>query len=400
MVFKVLAIGDLANGFVDLSKIVKNTEIHIINFQWDTASKLTESKDVEFFESLKISEQVEKINSIKKDYDLAIVNTWAGARLAYLTGMKYIMIFVGSALRVPLFIKNPTLNYLDKPLPSLNFLERKFYRDVLDEAIFCGTNENDLFEILKRYRKKDIFLIRNAVDLNRFNEDVTPINWKKEKFVFFSPQRIGLAKGIDIIWKAIELAKTDFQVLQVEWFLGQRTKEEIEKNKKLVLNKPTKVKLIPVIKREEIPNVFAFVDGVIGQMRNGLGANVEREAAMCKKPVIQYADPKYKFQIGNEERTSPFLPHTNDPQVIADLIDKIVNSKEFRDELVEKEYNFVKKIADPNIIAQKWEELFLKTKSYRGTKKLNLQLKFRILNFLIINRLYLKKIRRIYDISN
>ncbi len=31
---------------------------------------------------------------MKEDYDLAIVNTWAGARLAYLTGMKYIMIFV------------------------------------------------------------------------------------------------------------------------------------------------------------------------------------------------------------------------------------------------------------------------------------------------------------------
>ena len=66
MVFKVLAIGDLANGFVDLSKIVKNTEIHIINFQWDTASKLTESKDVEFFESLKISELDDKLNKDNK----------------------------------------------------------------------------------------------------------------------------------------------------------------------------------------------------------------------------------------------------------------------------------------------------------------------------------------------
>jgi len=394
MAIKVLAIGDLANGFVDLSKIVKNAEIHVINFQWDTASRLTESKEVEFFKSLKISEQVKKINSMKDDYDLAIVNTWAGARLAYLTGMRYIMIFVGSALRVPLFIKNPTLNYLKKPLPSLNFLERRFYRDVLNGAIFCGTNENDLYEILKKYRKKDIFLIRNALDFDRFNENVIPIDWKKEKFVFFSPQRIGLAKGIDIIWKAIELTKTDFQVLQVEWFLGQRTEEEREKNKNLVLNKPTKVKLIPVIKREEIPNVFAFVDGVIGQMRNGLGANVEKEAAMCKKPVIQYADPKYKFKIGNEEKISPFLPQSNDPQVIADLIDKIVSSEEFRDELIEKEYSFVKKIADPDVIAQQWEELFFKIKTTENRKKSELQLKFRVLNFLIVNRLYTKKVRK------
>ena len=94
MTIRVLAIGDLANGFVDLREYVKNSKIHIINFPWETASKLTESSDVEFFDSLKIADQVDKINSIKDNYDLAIVNTWAGARLAYLTGLDYILLFV------------------------------------------------------------------------------------------------------------------------------------------------------------------------------------------------------------------------------------------------------------------------------------------------------------------
>ena len=49
---KILAIGDLANNFVILRKYIKNYDIHVINFPWDTASKLTESKDVEFFNSL------------------------------------------------------------------------------------------------------------------------------------------------------------------------------------------------------------------------------------------------------------------------------------------------------------------------------------------------------------
>ena len=118
MTIKILAIGDLANNFVILRKYVKHSQIHIINFPWDTASKLTDSKDVEFFDSLKIKDQIEKINEIKDDYDLIIVNTWAGARLAYLTGLDYIIYFVGSALRVPPFIKNPRLEYLKNPLPS------------------------------------------------------------------------------------------------------------------------------------------------------------------------------------------------------------------------------------------------------------------------------------------
>ena len=91
MPIKILAIGDLANNFVILRKYVTKSDIHIINFPWDTASKLTESQNVEFFDSLKIKDQIKKINSIKEDFDFALVNTWAGARLAYLTGLDYII---------------------------------------------------------------------------------------------------------------------------------------------------------------------------------------------------------------------------------------------------------------------------------------------------------------------
>ena len=74
-----------------------------------------------------------------------------------------------------------------------------------------------------------------------FNENVIPLKREKTKFTFVSPQRIGLAKGIDIIWKAIELTKSDFEVLQVEWFLGQRTDEERNINRKLIENIPKKI---------------------------------------------------------------------------------------------------------------------------------------------------------------
>ena len=294
---KILAIGDLANNFVILRKYIKNYDIHVINFPWDTASKLTESKDVEFFNSLKIKEQIKKINEIKNNYDFAIVNTWAGARLAYLTGLDYIFYFVGSALRVPPFIKNPRLDYLQRSLPSLNLFERRFYKKIFDNSIFCVANASDLFELLKKYRTHRISQIGIPVDTEMFNENVVPLNRGKKKFTFVSPQRIGLAKGIDIIWKAIELTRSNFEVLQVEWFLGQRTDEEKNINKKLIENLPKKVKLIPVLKREEIPNLYSYADGVIGQMKNGLGAAIEREAAFCHKPVIQFADPEIKFKI-------------------------------------------------------------------------------------------------------
>ena len=394
---KILAIGDLANNFVILRKYIKNYDIHVINFPWDTASKLTESKDVEFFNSLKIKEQIKKINEIKNNYDFAIVNTWAGARLAYLTGLDYIFYFVGSALRVPPFIKNPRLDYLQRSLPSLNLFERRFYKKIFDNSIFCVANASDLFELLKKYRTHRISQIGIPVDTEMFNENVLPLNRGKKKFTFVSPQRIGLAKGIDIIWKAIELTRSNFEVLQVEWFLGQRTDEEKNINKKLIENLPKKVKLIPVLKREEIPNLYSYADGVIGQMKNGLGAAIEREAAFCHKPVIQFADPEIKFKINDKiEISSPFLPHSNDPQVLADLIDKIVESEEFRKDLAVRELEFVKQIADPHKISHEWEKLF---DNYMGNiheKQIisSKEIRNRQNNFFIINRLYLSKIKK------
>ena len=397
---KILAIGDLGNNFFILKKFTKKSTIHIINFPWNTASKLTEDSDgVEFFDSLKVSKQVRKINSIKSSYDLCIVISWSGARIAYLAGLNYIIYFVGSALRVPPFIKNPKLDYLQQPLPSLNYFERRFYRDVLDSALACVANAEDLFNILKKYKKTNISQIGIPVDTTVFNENIKPATRKKEKFTFLSPQRIGLYKGIDIIWNALKLCKSDFEVLQVEWFLGQRTDEEREINKRLVMERPSQVKLIPVIKRADLVSNFAFVDAIIGQMKSGLGATIEREAAFCKKPVIQYADPKIKFDIDGKQISSPFLPHSNDPKEVANIIDKVVESKEFREKLANDEYDFVKKIADPEMIASKWDKLFEGlVKQNQSIRKISdIRSTLRLMYYLIINRLYVKKIKKLFS---
>lgn len=403
MEIKILAIGDLANNAVILKKFVKKSNIDIINFRWDTASKFTDIKeDVEFFDSLKIKDQLKKILEIKDNYDLVLVQSWSGARLAYLANLNYIIYFVGSALRVPPFIKNPKLEYLKEPLPSLNYFERKFHKKILDDAVACVANADDLFKQLKKFRTKEIHQIGIPVDTTIFNKNTKPIERKKEKFTFLSPQRIGLAKGYDIIWDALKLCKSDFEVLQVEWFLGQRTKEEKEINANLVKNMPSQVKLIPIIKKGEIANYYAFADAVIGQMKNGLGAAVEREAVYCKKPVVQYADPKIKFEVDGDYTNSTFLPHSNNPKDVADVIDNIVLSKEFREKLVNEEYNFVKKIADPEIIAEKWDNLFTKLKkkiktNHKDSSKVIIKL--RLMNFLIINRIYFKKIKKILKIN-
>ena len=57
---------------------------------------------------------------------------------------------------------------------------------------------------------------RKPIDLTLFQKVPTSLSKKKEKFTFFCPQRMGIPKGTDILWKALEYCKTDFQILQID----------------------------------------------------------------------------------------------------------------------------------------------------------------------------------------
>ena len=84
----ILAIGDLGDNILILKKI-SNLKIHLINFPRKQAELLTYSGEgLEFFDSLFISKQVKKIKEIKDGFDLCLVMSWAGARVAYLAGLN------------------------------------------------------------------------------------------------------------------------------------------------------------------------------------------------------------------------------------------------------------------------------------------------------------------------
>lgn len=68
---KVLAIGDIANNIYLMKKFARNVEIDIINFPKKGLKKVTTvTEGIEYFDSLLISKQVEKIKKIKHNYDL------------------------------------------------------------------------------------------------------------------------------------------------------------------------------------------------------------------------------------------------------------------------------------------------------------------------------------------
>ena len=394
MVIRVLAIGDVGNIVRTIRKHVKKSEIHIINYPQDGSSAFVNADDVELFKTRKVSEQVKKINRIKDDYDICL--TTASERIAYLADLNYVGYYWGRDIDVPMFKKNSTEEWQTEPLHKLNFFERKFYWNSFKNAVAHVAGRWQ-FDHLVKYTKNGIANAREPVDTDEFNINIKPIERKKTKFTFFYPIRMEKAKGTDLLWKAIKLCKSDFEILGVDWF-GETTKEEQKFKQKLIDEMPSQIKLIPIINRSEIARYYRFADAVIANLFLGTFELVSLEGVMCGTPVIQYTDRKRKIVIDEKEIKSPFLPFSMDPKSIADVIDKVVESKEFREKLFDDEYQFVNKVADPVKCAEWWDNLFenlvKKHKSIRKNSS-TLRVKLRMISFLIANRLYLSKLKKL-----
>ena len=396
MGLRVLAIGDSANLMAILSKFTKKTKIHVINFPRYEASLKTYVENVEYFNSWKVSEHVKKINKIKHNFDLCIT-IGGGSLIAYLCDLNYIIYFVGGDIRNPQFKKNSRLSYLEQPIYKLNFLERNFHKKVLDNAIACVTGGDELYSYLKKVRKDAIRIDETCVDTSIFNENVEPIKQTKTKFTFLSPERFGIEKGFDLLWEALPMCKSDFEILQPDWY-DKRTREEEKINRDLLEKRPYQVKIIPVIKYEDMPKYYRFVDAVIGELRIGTQGGIEREAALCKKPVISYCSLENFAHLGGKKINPPFLPRNTDPKDLAELIDKIVECESFREKLATDEYNFEKRLSDPLYVVPRFEELFIQLNNKYKTIKKNssfLLIKFRYYYLLIINRLYFGKLKKL-----
>jgi len=395
LVLNILVISDVGNYFKTVSKYVKKSKIHIINFPKDGAGVYTYDENYELFENYKVKEQVKKINEIKNDFDLAIV-MGSGERIAYLSDLNYISYYVGRDIDAPRFIKNSKEPWYKESLHKLNFFERRFYKKTFDFAI-AHIAPTWVFEHLKKYQGNNIKMDLKPIDLSLFNDNSQTLEKKKEKFTFFCPQRMGIPKGTDILWKALEFCKSDFQILQVDW-RDTGTDEENRTSLKLKENLPSQVKLIPMIKRKEMPNYYKWCDAIIGNLKIGSFEYVELEAVMSKKPVINFTDKKIKIIYDEKEIESPFIPRDNDPEKIAEVIDKFVQSKQFRENIFEKEYEFVQKISDPEKAGKWWDSLFEKLiKEYPSInrKSSKIDVRLRMISFLVANRLYFNKIKKI-----
>ena len=107
---------------------------------------------------------------------------------------------------------------------------------------------------------------------------------------------------------------------------------------------------------------------------------------------------KFDVMVNGKKIDVPFLPKSNNPKDIAKTIDMIVGSESFRNQLYDKELEYVKQVSDPKKAAKWWDELFVQLVNRHKTIRKNSppwKIKLRMWNFLISNRLYWNKLKKI-----
>lgn len=334
-------------------------KMDVLNIPSENRDFLLSDESVNFFTSTQISEQINELEKIKNNYDLCIVSSWDAAKLAFFCNMKYIFYFIGNDIRYPTFSENINVNNI--PNLKLNQKQPLTYQNLFDSAVVCVTGSQELFTLLKKQRSDSIRIDRTIITPNLY-DDVKPLNIIKKKFTFFSPTRIGSEKGTNLLWEAVKLCKTDFDILQINW-LDITTSKIKKESEKLLKIKPSNVYLINKIKHEEMGNYYHFSDCVLGEMMTGHTNSIEREASLCHKPVLNYNSPDTRSLLDGIEISTPFLPRSNDPKEIAKIIDLVVSNKEFRNSLANKEFIFMKNLTDPIKTCLEWESLIKTTLS-------------------------------------
>ncbi len=352
---KILVVNDFANVAFTLQKY-SNIQVDVIYMH--KQSVLSVAKNPLFFIKGKgLHSQINQIKQLSKEYDVFLCFGWIAASICYLAEVNYMMYFVDSYIDPENRIRSK-ISFVKKNL--LN----NVYKDTLDNASIVIAGISHDAKILQKYRP-DVKIIFPLIDSEMFNPDVNRRELKSDKFVFLSPQRIESDKGQHILWKAVELTKSDFIVLQTDWGSG-------EYYEKMLQIKPSKIEIIPRIARHDMPSYLVSIDALLGQISMTTCGSSEREAALCNKPVFCYSPENYS--VDNDD---PFYKESREPKDIAAYIDKMVLDKDFRENLTMSQNAWVKKTFNTNRIVQEWKEIFEQAAKMKPTY--HVKTKYRII---------------------
>jgi len=248
-------------------------------------------------------------------------------------------------------------------LKLATYLEEFCYRKA---ALITGQTQGICNNISTRFPKKDVYWLKNGVDINFYNTNKErDSNWRTENgfgnddFLLIYAGILGHAQGLEVIIKAAEILseKKDIKFI----FLGSGPEKEKLKQLANALQL-SNISFFEVVPKAQMQDILVSTDASIIPLRKldlfkGAIPSKIFETLALKKPILLGVDGEAKDLFIEQGKCGLFF----EPENPIDLAEKIINLYHHRDNITifgNNGHAFVSKVFNRDIIAGDfWEKL-------------------------------------------
>ena len=238
-----------------------------------------------------------------------------------------------------------------------------FIKNVLKHSsIVCAANEYEKEIFLELYKKSNVEIVRNGVNLDSL---VSKKNFKKQyeidsNFVLFVG-RFSRSKGIDVLVDAIKTIKDDLTrlntqlvIMGVDFGYEDEMMETIEKYDLLKF-----IKIIKNPPREDVISAYGESEFLVLPSVWELSPLVPLESFAFKKPVISTNSHGIPYTV--QHNKNGILVEPDNPTELANAIKNLLENPDLIQKLGEEGYNFVKSECNCVSMASNVLKLYEKT---------------------------------------
>lgn len=240
-------------------------------------------------------------------------------------------------------------------------LEEFLYRR---SELICGQTQGIVGNISARFPDKNVYWLKNGVDLSSFDPNKAEPDWRKTNgftdndFIILYAGILGFAQGLEVIFHAAETLKDNDRIKFVIIGSGPEREKLIAMKEKLAL---TNVRFFEPQPRESMPDIISACNaGIIPLRRLDLfkGAIPSKifEFLAMKKPILLGVEGEaIELLIDDGHCGLAFVPENSDD--LARQIQALIASPEQAATLGKNGYDYVIRNFDRGQIAENFRNL-------------------------------------------